>query len=395
MISSRSIALAASLFMLAACENPTADPVDPEIEALSSGDGSAMIGHVDAQLRALVQREDLPSLSAAIVRSDGTVEYFSYGTLERGQDAPVKEDTLFQIASLSKLLTGVVTNSLIRSGQLDPDAPATTYLGSVLGAQTNASLDNITTQHLLNHRAGIENEDCSLYSKREEGEAWLDGYSRAQLITDLRELSLPDGGAADFSYSSCGYAVVGLIGEIVSGQTYAELLAARVTTKHDMPDTAVVLNADQQSRLATPYRKDDRQVATQASNMGMGTPGSAVYSSAQDLARLQTAQLAAYREYAATGEETDLILSKRMVKGHREDLRFGTGIIELSNEHGTIYLHDGDADGFASLYAFAPEQDVGIVMLTGSGGDIFVETGLELLTLLMASENAAMKSEGS
>lgn len=386
-------ALAAPLLLLTACDRSTVTQAHSEIEALSSGDGSAMIGHVDAELRALVQKEDLPSLSAAIVRSDGTVEYFSYGSFERGESAAVTQDTLFQIASLSKLLTGVVTNSLIRSGEIDPEAPITTYLAPVLGTQASGGLGSITTQHLLNHKAGVENEDCSLYAKRQEGEAWLDGYSRAELIADLRKLSLPESGAADFSYSSCGYAIVGLIDEIVSGQTYAELLNDRVTAKHSMPDTAVLLNADQQSRLATPYRKNDRQVATQASNMGMGTPGSAVYSSAQDLARLQTAQLTAYREYAANGEETDLILSKQMVDGPREDLRFGTGIIELSNEQGTIYLHDGDADGFASLYAFAPEQDVGIVMLTGSGGDVFVETGLELLALLMASENAAIKAK--
>ncbi|MEM7701768.1 MAG: serine hydrolase domain-containing protein, partial [Pseudomonadota bacterium] len=302
-------------------------------------------------------------------------------------------DTLFQIASLSKLLTGVVTNSLIRTGELDAEAPIATYLGPVLGEQMSGGLESITTQHLLNHKAGIENDDCSLYAKRQEGEAWLDGYSRAQLLTDLRKLSLPKGAAADFSYSSCGYALVGLIDEIVSDQKFAALLNERVTAKYDMPDTQVELATDQESRLATPYRKDDRRVPTQASDMGMGTPASAVYSSTRDLARLLAAQLAAYREYAASGEETDLILSQQTVQGHREELRFGTGIIELTHEEGTIYLHDGDADGFASLYAFAPEQDVGIVMLTGSGGDIFVETGLELLALMMASENAANKSK--
>lgn len=384
----RLLAAVAPVFLLGACEDHASTSPDLETEAFSSGYSKAMVDHFDTRLRALVQEEDLPSLSAAIVRSGGTVEYFSYGALERGQDAPITQETVFQIASLSKLLTGIVTNSLIRSGKLDPDAPTSKYLAPVLGGQTNAGLSSITTQHLLNHMAGVENEDCSLYAKRQEGEPWLDGYSRAELVTDLRQLSLPQGKAAGFSYSSCGYAIVGLIDELVSDQTFAELLNDRVTAKFDMSDTGVELDAGQQNRLARPYRKDDRHLATQASNMGMGTPGSAVYSSTRDLAHLLAAQLAAYRNYAANGEDSDLILSKQTVQGQRENIRFGTGIIELQEEQGTIYLHDGDADGFASLYAFAPEQDVGIVMLTGSGGDIFVETGLELLSALMASENA-------
>lgn len=386
----RLLAAVALLPLLTACDTRMATPTEPAIEPLSSGDVTAVVDYFDTQFRALIKEEDLPSLSAAIVRSKGTIEYFSYGTRKRGHHAKITQDTLFQIASLSKLLTGIVTNNLIRSGELDPEAPTNNYLGPALGARVNTSFEHITTRQLLHHRSGIANEDCSLYAKRKEGEPWLDGYSRAELIDDLGKLSVSKREASNFDYSSCGYAIIGLIDELVSGQPFAALLNEHVAAKYEMVDTVVVLDTDQQSRLATPYRKDDRRVATQASDMGMGTPASAIYSSTRDLARLQAAQLSAYRNYALNGEDSDLLLSKRTAAGQRKGVRFGTGVIELRREQGTIYLHDGDADGFASLYAFAPEQDVGIVMLTGSGGRSFVELGIELLTQLMASESAVM-----
>ncbi len=389
----RLLATMVPFFLLGACEDHASTPPDLEIEALSSGNGQAIIDHFDTRLRSLVQEEDLPSLAAAIVRSDGTVAYFSFGTLERGNDTPITQDTLFQIASLSKLLTGVITNSSIRSQAIDPDAPVTKYLGPILDSQTNASLYRITTRQLLHHSAGVANEDCALYAKRQDGEPWLDGYSRAELVADLNRLSLPETGSSNVDYSSCGYAIVGLIDEVVSDRPFAALLKDRVTANYDMPDTTVALDANQRTRLATPYRKDDRRVQTQASIMGMGTPGSAIYSTVRDLASLQAAQLTAYIDYAANGTDSDLILSKQTGEGQREGTRFGTGVIEFDHEEGTILLHDGDADGYASLYALAPQQNVGVVMLTGSGGDYFVDAGIELLALLMASENAAQGSK--
>lgn len=389
----RWLSAVAPMLLLGTCENAGTTTADIDIEALSSGDGKAVVNHFDAQLGAFVREEDIPSMSAAIVRSTGTVAYFSFGTLDRGQDTRITENTVFQIASLSKLLTGIVTNSLFRSGAIDPDAPVSTYLGPVLGKPVNGRLESTTTRQLLHHRAGVANEDCSLYAKRADGEPWLDGYSRAELIADLKVLSPREQGPFDFGYSSCGYAIVGLIDEAVSDEPFAALLDDQVTAQYGMADTVVALDADQRSRLATPYRKDDRRIQTQASDMGMGTPGSAIYSTTRDLAKLQAAQLMAYRSYLAGGDDSDLILSRQTEAGQEANIRFGTGIIEFRHEQGTVYLHDGDADGYASFYAFAPDQDVGIVMLTGSGGDYFVDAGIELLTLLMAAENKVSEDQ--
>lgn len=389
------VVILATLITASACDSRTSPPAGHELEAALSGNGKAIVDRFQSRLLALVNEHDVPSLSAAIVQSDGTVNFLSFGTLERGKDRAVFEDTIFQIASLSKLLTGIVTNSLARSGELDLDATVKEHLAAFLTAKTSPQFNVMSMRQLLNHRAGVANEDCSLYANREDGEPWLDGYSRGELIADVRKIAKSDRLSSGFDYSSCGYAIVGLIDEVVSGQPFSVLLKNHVTEIYGMTDTAVTLDPDQASRLAIPYRKDDRRSRTRASQMGMGTPASAIYSTTRDLVGLQVAQLAAYRDYIVDGRDSNLILSQQTEVGQRENIRFGTGIIELHHDAGTILLHDGDADGFASLYAFAPVQNVGIVMLTGSGGNFFVETGMELLVALMAAENAsALQQQG-
>lgn len=384
----RFTAIISMIVWVTACDRPTTLSVSGSKEEAGGINGlsKAQLQTIDNRLKMLVSEEDIPSLSVAIIYADENIDYLSYGTLTRGLDESVDADTIYQIASLSKVLTGVITKSLIRDEKIDVAAPVTSYLKPVLRERSGTILDGLTMLDLLHHRAGISDNDCSLYAKRIEGEAWLNGYSRAELLEDLNAFERPNSGSAEFQYSSCGYAIVGLVDELVSNQSYVNLLRERVTGKYEMIDTVVELDGNQLQRLATPYRKDQRQVATQPSVMGMGTPASALYSSTRDLAKLQVAQLQAYRAFGNDNTQSDLFLSDTTAVGQADNIRFGTGIIEFSHPEGTIYLHDGDADGYASFYAFAPKQNVGIVLLTGSGGSWVGDIGIELITLLMLSD---------
>lgn len=388
MNSLRFTAIISVIVLATACDRPTTPNVSASKKEAGGENASSkeQLQIIDRRLSMLVSEEDIPSLSLAIVYPSENINYLSYGTLARGSDESADADTIYQIASLSKVLTGVITNSLIRDEKIDVAAPVTSYLNPVLGARTGTILDGMTMLDLLHHRAGISDDDCSLYAKRIEGEAWLNGYSRAELLEDLVAFERPNSGPAEFQYSSCGYAIVGLVDELVSNQSYVNLLRERVTGRYELVDTVVELDRNQLLRLATPYRKDQRQVATQPSVMGIGTPASALYSSTRDLAKLQVAQLQAYRAFGNDNTQSDLFLSDTTAVGQADNIRFGTGIIEFSHPEGTIYLHDGDADGYASFYAFAPKQNVGIVLLTGSGGSWVGDIGIELLTLLMLSE---------
>lgn len=351
---------------------------------------------VEGRIEAAVEAHDIPSVSVGLVHHGRVFGYASFGTRRGDGGERVDERSLYQIASLSKMFTGIIANELIQEGKLDPGKSIVLYLSSVLTPQANANLADITLEQLLQHRSGIDDDDCSPYARRVDGEPWLDGYSREELVADLNDLQIEDSvDDKEFHYSSCAYAIVGLLCEIVSGKNYERLLREYASTRYVLSDTVVEPDDSQQVALVTPYRKTGRVVAVQPSKMGAATPASALISSIADMTKLQVRQIKAYRKYLSGEAPGALVLTERAYATATEGMRYGTGLMELRTPAGTLYGHDGDADGFASLYLFSPEHELGVVLLTGRGG-VWVEAlSMEIVGALIADAtgNAEVSSD--
>ena len=69
----------------------------------------------------LVLREQVPGLSIAIIFQDRVVYLKGFGVREMGKGDPVTEDTVFQIASLSKPITTTIVAALVSDGMLTWD----------------------------------------------------------------------------------------------------------------------------------------------------------------------------------------------------------------------------------------------------------------------------------
>ena len=155
-------------------------------------------------------------MSIGVVKN-GEIELLKgFGHPSRNDASEVNENSVFQIASQSKMLTGIVVNNLIQEGKLDLEETIATYLPEVINEEAQNALGAIKLKHLLNHTAGIPSDACSVYSQRIEGEAWTKGYSKEELIADLNQLKLEFEPNSQFQYSNSGYAIVGLIFENVS-----------------------------------------------------------------------------------------------------------------------------------------------------------------------------------
>ena len=125
------------------------------------------------------------------------------------------------------------------------------------------------------------------------------------------------------------------------------------------------LSKNQQARLVTPYRKDNRLVETKPWVMGKLAPPSAAYSTTQDLTKLLQAHLKAYRKFADDKKITPLILTKNTKETWKNaSIEYGYGFFNWGNN---TYGHGGDMDGYACDYSVSPKQNIGIILLTSSG----------------------------
>lgn len=325
-----------------------------------------------------LEENNVPSLAIGVIENGKIDLLKGFGYNSRTDSTKVNENSIFQIASQSKMFTGIIVNNLIDEGKLNLDEPITAYFPKEIIGKSRARLNKVKLEYLLNHTSGIPSNACSVYSQRIEGEAWTKGYSKEKLLADINNIKLNFEPGSQFQYSNSGYAIVGFICENVSGLEYEDLLKKYVSDKYYLKNTVVHLKSQQQKILVTPYKKQEGDVVTKPSRMGMATPASAIYSNASDLTKILLDQIKAYRLYQEKETRSALILTNT-VSEMDDGLKYGFGLIKETKGENIKYGHGGDADGFACEYFFNPTENKGVVILTSSGGSWVGELANEIL----------------
>ena len=159
---------------------------------------------IDAAIDAAVAARSLPGAVYRLERGAAYAER-AYGRLDFGPAAaPVTGDTVFDVASLTKVLvTAPATLLLHETGQIDLDAPLLRYLPECAGGGKDA----ITVRQLLTHTSGLR-------AGLPASPTWQ-GREAALLLASLERVTHLPG--SEFRYSDINYILLGLVIERVAG----------------------------------------------------------------------------------------------------------------------------------------------------------------------------------
>lgn len=344
----------------AACAQEPEQPA-PSIASVKSEE----LRWVSERVLAYKSENDIPAIGVGVVKDGKVMMLEGFGVLERGGGSPFTEDSLIQLGSVTKVLTGIVLNSLILEQRIDPQASIVDYLGEDLTLDARARLEPVTIEHLLHHRSGLPRDPITPV-RADHNSPMLDGYTEETKIRDLSAMDLAFKPGTAWSYSNFGYGLVGLIAERETGMSFEQLLQKYIAGPYGMQDVFIRPMTEHAPRIATPYRKDDRQVATLAWDMGKESPSGGIYTTTEDMLRLLTAQITAYNVFEATGAQSPLVLTARTASTElgNPPMLYGYGLFERQ----TRFDHFGDLDGYGSDYRFSPDLRLGMVALTTSGG---------------------------
>jgi len=334
---------------------------------------------IRTKIDSAMQKNNIPALAVGIIINGKLSAVEGFGHLNRESTIKVDGNTLFQIGSDTKKFTGIIVNNLVSEGKLSLDEPITTYLENVLTDEGKRKVSGITLRILLHHTSGIPTREPS--NKRIDGNPMLIEMTENDIINDINAMKLDFEPKAKFGYSNFGYAVVGFICEKISGQLYADLVKKYITDIYNMPNTVVFPNQKQSQWIAQPYRKDNRNIKSAPWKMGKMTPAGGIYSNIHDISNLVLAQIRAYQKFNENGNKSDpLILTEN---SDTDKAHYGFGLSKVIDESGIRYGHGGDLDGYASGYVFNPKENLGLIMLTSSGGRWFGNLEKEIRIYLM------------
>ncbi len=193
-----------------------------------------------------------------MVARDGERVYErAFGEADREAGKPVRPDTIFRFASLTKPLMAVLTLALIERGVLSLEDPVTKFLPDFTPKLGDGSAPTITIKHLLTHTAGLmyrffEPGDGP-YTKADVSDGMdLPGRTFEDNLARIASAPLVFPPGAAWAYS-VAYDVLGAAIEKATGKPLAQVMAETVTGPLGMADTGFVVPAATRERLATAY----------------------------------------------------------------------------------------------------------------------------------------------
>ncbi len=167
---------------------------------------------LDEYVDSLRRQFHVPGVALGLRHGDETYTA-GYGLTNTEQPLPVDADTLFQIGSITKTVTGAVLMALVEQGRVALDAPVRTYLPDLRLADESVAA-RVTLRHLLTHTGGWVGDFFDDCGPGDDALArMLDKVARLPQLAPLGEV---------YSYNNAGFYLAGRVIEVVTGQTYEQ-----------------------------------------------------------------------------------------------------------------------------------------------------------------------------
>lgn len=183
-------------------------------EKSNSTESTPVVSFTDSLFQAGVDNAEIAGASVLVYQNGRTLLKKTYGYASLELSAPVPENGIFEIGSVTKQFTAAAILKLAEANKISLDDDFTQYL------DFDTKGRKVTIHHLLNHTSGIP----SYTSFEEFGELMLEAHPRDSLVrlVESKDFMFEPGEA--LIYNNSAYFFLGLIIEKVTGQSYTEYL---------------------------------------------------------------------------------------------------------------------------------------------------------------------------
>lgn len=323
----------------------------------------------DREMAKALKDWNMPGVGVGIVKDGKLVFVKGYGYRDYEKKLPITANTLFPIASNTKLFTATAVGFLVNEGKLDWDKPIKTYVPAI--QFYNNELNNtITIRDMLAHRTGVTRHDLIWFKST---------FTRNELFEKLKYLEPAQSLRQGFLYNNLMYAASGHIIEIIEGKTWESYLKERIFGPLKMNSTVFSIgDMKKQQDIFVPFNeKRDTDVLYQIPYLeeteGLGPAGS-VISNINDLSHWLSAlmnkgifegkQVIPEAVVKATMEPSIVLKNGLLDQGFTEVLNpvYGMGRQSVSYRGHQLVLHGGDLPGIHSQISYMPQDNVGVIV---------------------------------
>jgi CubicO group peptidase (beta-lactamase class C family) len=345
-----------------------------------TGTVDELIDELDAKTDRLLHRYAVPGAAISIIEN-GEVRWkgtFGYADLE--QREAVSEQTVFQVASISKSVAALGAMQLVEDGQIDLFSPAESYLSRWQLPESEFDTDEVTIQRLLSHTAGLTLGGYPGYEPDKPLPTLEQSLSGTGVTTPPVALFQQPG--TTFSYSGGGYTLLELIIEEVTGLSFTNYMDSQVLAALEMDNSSFEWQPRLRPDTAKAY---DENLNPLPNYLFTEKAAAGLYSTIGDLSNFVIAEYDSYHGNARgmLSQQTMTTLYEPIadVVGLSAFVYQHTGLghfINFTPDGTRLVIHDGGNEGWHTNFTLVPETGNGIVILTnGNNGTYLISDVLD------------------
>lgn len=302
---------------------------------------------IDSLLKETHSQNPAISFSLGFVNNNAEF-YTSYGNLDRETSIKVDKNSLFEIASITKILTANLIAKAQLEGKLNVNGFIDDYLPNTYQLHKNLQ-QKIKISDLASHQSGLPDIDFRALILANSQQP-IDAVNQETLSEIINNCSaLIDFG--NYRYSTIGYVLLGQILETVYNKTYPEILNEKFINPLKLTRTfSTDFNVDNKVQG---YNSDGG--SQELFNWNITGPAGLVKSNTLDMITYLKTVL---NENNTLGKAA-LLCEK--VEYNKEGRQLGLGLNILKEGENTVFLKTGDLLGQSSIMAYDREHNWGIV----------------------------------
>ncbi|KUJ62886.1 hypothetical protein AR687_05685 [Flavobacteriaceae bacterium CRH] len=311
---------------------------------------------MDKNAHTLLDSSKANSVSIGIVK-DGKTYTKHYGEIDKGKANQANNNTIFEVASITKLFTGLLMAQAVLDHKINLDDDIRKY---ITGSYPNLEYQGkpIRIRYLVSFKSGFSRDlpDSSELKKTQNDSSYLDfkkldeSYSREKFFSDLKTMKLDTIPGTKFKYSNGSVQLAAHILENVYHKSFETLLKENILSKLAMNSTQ--LNVNKNTVIANGYN-GKKMMPTISDNLW----GAAGYlkSTLGDLTKFLAFEL---------DTKNKLVLeSQRNINNSESDFNgyFWDGM--QVDENGRNCWKHGGAFGTQNMFLIYPERNLGISII--------------------------------
>ncbi len=206
---------------------------------------------LDSEVPEILAKHKAPGVALAFVKDNDIIGFRSYGFANIENKTAITEATMFNVGSISKLVTVWGVMQLVDQGKVDLDSPINQYLKRWKIPASEFDAEKVTLRNVLSHTSGLSLGPYAGWDSDDKLSsivASLNGHNNGAGSVEL--MHAPD---TKWSYSGGGYSVVQLLIEDVSEMAFEDYMQEKVFRPLGMESSTFHVTHEVMNRSATPY----------------------------------------------------------------------------------------------------------------------------------------------